>query len=38
MHADFLDGWIPSGLQTVLDKCVNTGTAHPHGSTNICGS
>jgi Domain of unknown function (DUF1996) len=38
LHADFWNTWVQSGLQTAITRCVNTTTAHPHGSSTICGS
>lgn len=37
MHSDFWNTWVQSGLQSMITRCVNTTTAHPHGNQNICG-
>nr|MBA2427632.1 DUF1996 domain-containing protein [Actinomycetota bacterium] len=38
MHADFWNTWVQSGLKDMVDRCINTNTAHPHGSSVVCGS
>jgi len=37
MHSDFWNTWVQSGLDSMVDRCINTTTAHPHGSATICG-
>jgi len=35
MHADFWNTWVQSGLRQIIDRCINTSSAHPHG-TRLC--
>jgi hypothetical protein len=37
MHSDFWNTWVQTGLKTMVDRCINTNTAHTHGSQAICG-
>lgn len=45
LHADFWNTWTQgtagttgSTLNGMIGRCINTSTAHPHGSSTVCGS
>lgn len=38
MHSDFWNTWVQTGLSSMISRCINTTSAHPHGSSSVCGS
>ncbi|HEX2234932.1 MAG TPA: DUF1996 domain-containing protein, partial [Actinomycetota bacterium] len=37
MHGDFWNTWVQTGLEQMVDQCINTSSGHPHGSQTVCG-
>jgi hypothetical protein len=38
MHGNYWNTWVQSGLQEMIDRCINTTLRHPHGNVALCGA
>jgi hypothetical protein len=36
MHGNYWNTWVQSGLQKMIDVCINTTVPHPHGDATLC--
>lgn len=37
MHGDFWNTWVQTGLEQMVDQCINTSSGHPHANETVCG-